>query len=386
VALFARIYIGTSGWNYDDWVGPFYTSPRGMFTQYARVFNTTEINSSFYSMPSPKFLRRLASYAPPGFVFSIKMYRGITHKGLLRPDAVEAELKAFLEAVDELKGAGKLGAVLVQMPPRSREEIPWFEDFLDMLPSGYRFAVEFRHPSWLADDVIDMLRRHGVAYTVVDEPLLPPVVYVTADFSYIRWHGRGQRPWYYYHYSEEELKEWVPRINKLSTQVETIYGYFNNHFRGYAPHNALQMLRLLGMANRKQREALRRIEEYFRRGEAERVAARAREALEAGGLEDILLALAGERRYRRGLEIPPEEVEYRVSGDIVEGRVKDYKVRIDLGAREIYHDCEDWKKISESRRICKHLVRFLTAIPRELAERIARDLAENLEEWEFRHP
>ncbi len=385
MGLFARIYIGTSGWDYDDWVGPFYTSPRGLFTQYARIFDTTEINSTFYSMPSPAFLRNLASRAPKGFVFSLKLYKGITHKGLLRPQVVRDELNAFLRAVDEIKVRGKLGAVLVQMPPRSREEIPWFQDFLSILPSGYRFAVEFRHPSWLSEDVLEALRRRGVAYTVVDEPLLPPEVHVTADFSYIRWHGRGQRPWYYYHYSEEELKKWVPRINQLSTQVRVIYGYFNNHFRGYAPHNALQMLSLLGMANRRQREALRRIEEYLRRGEAERVAARAREAL-GGDLEDVLRVLAGEARFRRGLEIPLEEVEYRVSGHVVEGRVKNYRVKIDLEAREIFHDCEDWKKIAESHRICKHLVRFFTALPRELAERIVRDLVENMDEWEFRHP
>lgn len=385
MGLFARIYIGTSGWDYDDWVGPFYTSPRGLFTQYARIFNTTEINSTFYSMPSPAFLRNLASRAPKGFVFSLKLYKGITHKGLLRPQTVRDELNAFLRAVDEIKVRGKLGAVLVQMPPRSRDEIPWFQDFLSILPSGYRFAVEFRHPSWLSEDVLEALKRRGVAYTVVDEPLLPPEVHVTADFSYIRWHGRGQRPWYYYHYSEDELKKWVPRINQLSTQVRVIYGYFNNHFRGYAPHNALQMLSLLGMANRRQREALRRIEEYLRRGEAERVAARAREAL-GGDLEDVLRVLAGEARFRRGLEIPLEEVEYRVSGHVVEGRVKNYRVKIDLEAREIFHDCEDWKKIAESHRICKHLVRFFTALPRELADRIVRDLVENMDEWEFRHP
>ncbi len=385
MGLFARIYIGTSGWDYDDWVGPFYTSPRSLFTQYARIFNTTEINSTFYSMPSPAFLRNLASRAPKGFVFSLKLYKGITHKGLLRPQTVRDELNAFLRAVDEIKVRGKLGAVLVQMPPRSRDEIPWFQDFLSILPSGYRFAVEFRHPSWLSEDVLEALKRRGVAYTVVDEPLLPPEVHVTADFSYIRWHGRGQRPWYYYHYSEDELKKWVPRINQLSTQVRVIYGYFNNHFRGYAPHNALQMLSLLGMANRRQREALRRIEEYLRRGEAERVAARAREAL-GGDLEDVLRVLAGEARFRRGLEIPLEEVEYRVSGHVVEGRVKNYRVKIDLEAREIFHDCEDWKKIAESHRICKHLVRFFTALPRELADRIVRDLVENMDEWEFRHP
>jgi len=386
MGLFAQIRIGTSGWDYDDWVGPFYTSPRGLFTQYSRVFDTVEINSTFYSMPSPRFLRRLASYAPRGFVFSLKMYRGITHKGLLDPNAVATELEAFMEAVAELKAQGKLGAVLVQMPPRPRERIPWFNDFLDSLPKGYRFAVEFRHPSWLADDVLEALRERNIAYTVVDEPLLPPVIHVTSDFSYVRWHGRGQRPWYYYHYTVDELREWVPRINELSAKVRVIYGYFNNHFRGYAPHNALQMLSLLGAASRRQREVLKRIDEYFSRGEAQRTAERAAAALRGGELEDVLRILAGDRRFKRGLEIPDGEVEYKVEGSRIVGRVKSYRVEVDLEKRVLYHDCEDWKKVSEGGRICKHLVKFFLSLPRGLATRVVRDLVENMEEWEFTHP
>lgn len=385
--FFAKIYIGTSGWDYDDWVDPFYSSEKGMFTQYARVFNTTEINSTFYTLPSERFLKNLASYAPPGFKFSLKMYKGITHKKLLNPKTIREELELFLKAVRPMKELGKLGAILVQMPPKSREEIPWFEDFLKLLPSEYRFAVEFRDQSWLSDDVIETLLKYGIAYTIVDEPLLPPVIYVTADFAYIRWHGKGERPWYYYHYSIDELKEWVPKINDLSLKVQTIYGYFNNHFRGFAPHNALQMLSLLGMSNKRQKELLKRMDEYFKRGEAEQVALKASLKLKAGGdMVSVLGVLAGQRRLKRGLDIPDSEVNVNVRDEKIEGQVKKYKVIIDLKNRTIYHDCEDWKKMSESKRICKHLVKFFLSLPEDLARKILWDIVDNIDEWEFRHP
>lgn len=385
--FFAKIYIGTSGWDYDDWVGPLYSSERGLFTQYSRTFNTTEINSTFYSLPSERFLKNLASYAPQGFKFSLKMYKGITHKKLLNPKTSRKELELFLKAVRPMKELGKLGAILVQMPPKTRDEIPWFEEFLKLLPADYKFAVEFRDQSWLSDDIIETLRKNGIAYTVVDEPLLPPVTHVTADFAYIRWHGRGERPWYYYHYSIEELKQWVPKINDLSLKVRTIYGYFNNHFRGFAPHNALQMLFLLGMANKRQKELLRRMDEYFKRGEAEQIALKASLKLKAGGdIVPVLGILAGNRRLKRGLHIPDEEVNISVEEGKIEGGVKNYKVAIDLENRTIYHDCEDWKKISEGKRICKHLVKFFLSLPEDLARKILRDIVDNIDEWEFRHP
>ena len=380
----AEVYIGTSGWDYDDWVGPFYESEARMFSQYCEVFNTVEINSTFYSMPNPAFMRRLARAAPRGFVFSAKLYKGITHRKRLNPKlGVESDLKEYLRAMEPLRSAGKLGAILVQMPPKPRAEFPYFEEFLSMLPKGFRFAVEFRHESWLKREVLKLLEDHGVAYTVVDEPLLPPEVHVTADFAYVRWHGRGQRPWYYYLYRESELREWVPKVMKLMEEVKVIYGYFNNHFRGYAPRNALQMLSLLGLATRRQREVLRRIEEYFKRGEVEAARLAAMRALAKGEVEEVIRALAGDRRFKRALEMPDAEVKVlEINGRII-ARVKNYRVVIDLEDRTLAHDCEDWKKRVEGKRICKHVAKLLLVLPGDLRRRVVEDLIENLDDWSF---
>ncbi len=376
----SRIRIGTSGWDYDDWVGPFYESDRGMFSSYARLFDTVEVNSSFYSLLSEGFYEGLARTAPPGFLFSVKMYRGITHKRLLNPKLAEPELEAFFSSIRPLQRHGKLGAVLVQLPPRGRGEVP-LEGFLAALPRGVRVAVEFRDPSWLAGDVLSLLRRYEVAYVVVDEPLLPPVVEVTAGFAYIRWHGRGERPWYYYHYSIEELKPWAQRVRELADEVGLVLGYFNNHFRGFAPHNALQMLALLGLAERRHLEALARMDRYF--SSAPAVAAGALEELREGRIEGVLKALAGERRFQRGLEIPDSEVSYTVTDRGLAARVRGYRVEVDRAERRIFHDCEDWRKSAESRRFCKHLVKLFLSIPRELARDLLADIASSLEEWEW---
>ncbi|RLE40306.1 hypothetical protein DRJ16_07290, partial [Candidatus Woesearchaeota archaeon] len=303
--FFKRIYIGTSGWSYDDWIGPFYESDKWMFRFYSSVFNTSEINSTFYKMPTRSFIRGLAHVAPVGFVFSAKLVKTITHKKLLNPKlGVNEDLKEYLSAIEPLRKERKLGAILIQMPPRSTKEVPFLEDFLALLPTNeYRFAIEFRDHSWLCDDVFNTLEKYNVAYVVVDEPLLPPITKVTARFSYIRWHGRGERPWYYYQYKLEELREWVPKVKEILENTDLLYGYFNNHFRGYAPRNALQMLSLLGLATRRQRHVLKRIEEFMERKEVEKTKLALADALASGRVDDILLVFAGERRYNRGVEI-----------------------------------------------------------------------------------
>jgi len=207
------------------------------------------------------------------------------------------------------------------------------------------------------------------------------VVEVTAGFAYIRWHGRGERPWYYYHYSIEELKPWAQRVRELADEVGLVLGYFNNHFRGFAPHNALQMLALLGLAERRHLEALARMDRYF--SSAPAVAAGALEELREGRIEGVLKALAGERRFQRGLEIPDSEVSYTVTDRGLAARVRGYRVEVDRAERRIFHDCEDWRKSAESRRFCKHLVKLFLSIPRELARDLLADIASSLEEWEW---
>jgi len=128
--------------------------------------------------------------------------------------------------------ARKLACALVQLPPFLRFNAERLESFLSILPQTPRFAVEFRHDSWLNDEALKMMGKYQVAYTIVDEPLLPPDMHVTSDLAYIRWHGRGERPWFNYKYSQEQLAEWVPRVQETAGKAQKVLGYFNNHFHG----------------------------------------------------------------------------------------------------------------------------------------------------------
>ncbi|MEZ0346634.1 MAG: DUF72 domain-containing protein [Infirmifilum sp.] len=380
--LFARVYIGTSGWDYDDWIGPFYNRDKNLFSQYARVFKTVEINSTFYSLPSKNFIEGLTRVAPKDFIFSLKLYRGVTHKKLLKPEVIGHELDFFFKSISPLRASGKLGAVLIQLPPKPKEELTHFKDFLAMLPKGYRFAVEFRHPSWLTEEAFKILEDFNIAYTIVDEPLLPPQAMVTADFSYIRWHGRSQSPWYYYHYSLDELQAWAKKIGEITEKVSLLLGYFNNHFRGFAPHNALQMLALLGMLDRERRYLLAEMDKYFSAMPKETLE-EAKTALEEGNIETILKALAGDKRFERGVEIDSKEVSYGIEEGKVYGKVKDYYILIDQSSRLISHNCEDWRKSLETKRFCKHMVKFFITLPRELSLQLLKDILTNIDDWEF---
>ncbi|MEM2196193.1 MAG: DUF72 domain-containing protein [Sulfolobales archaeon] len=381
--LRSNIRIGTSGWDYDDWIGPFYESDRGMLSSYVKFFDTVEVNSSFYTILSGKLYEGLASVAPPSFLFSVKMYKGITHKKILNPKLVEAELDSFFNSIQPLVVKGKLGAVLVQLPPRSRGELPWLEEFIASLPEKIRVAIEFRDQSWLENEVFSMLRKYGVAYVVVDEPLLPPIIELTADFLYVRWHGRGERPWYYYRYTMDELRLWAEKLKDIIDHVELLLGYFNNHFRGFAPYNALQMLVLLGIAERRHKELLARMDKYF--ATAPPLKPDILESLKGGEVEETLRALAGERRFQRGLEISGSEVVYSLTERGLIARVKEYRIEVDRVEKKIIHDCEDWRKSSESKRFCKHVVKLFLSLPREVSKELLEDLLSSFDEWSFEY-
>jgi uncharacterized protein YecE (DUF72 family) len=260
-----QLLFGTSGWSYKEWVGPFYPEDKKMFSHYAKFFNTAEINSTFYNYPSKASIFGLDRASPGNFVFSAKLPRLITHKKRLNPELlVKNDLNRFLELLDPFHARGKLGCILIQLPPsfeyeRDQEN---FKAFLEMLPKDYEFVAEFRNHSWLRDETWSLLRRHGVAYCVVDEPLLPPEIQVTANFAYFRWHGRGLRTWYDYHYSEEELRNWVPKVERVRGKVDKVYGYFNNHFHGYAVENCMEILEMLGASKPEQLKAKDKIIQY----------------------------------------------------------------------------------------------------------------------------
>src|SRR3989442_5486842 len=204
-----------------------------------------------------------ARYTPDEFVCAAWFPQTDTHDRLLdRSTVADKDLRAYGKLMRPLHDAGKLARLLLQLPPRLRFQEPAIHRFLDVLPRDFSFALEPRNKTWMTMEAFDLLRATGVAYTIVDEPLLPPDLHVTSAMAYLRWHGHGTDPWYNYRYSEEEIQSWVPRVQQVASQAETVYGFFNNHFHGYAPENCVQILRMLGVQTQEQARAMQRIEAF----------------------------------------------------------------------------------------------------------------------------
>jgi len=129
------------------------------------------------------------------------------------------------------------------------------ESFFGLLDPQFKYAIEFRNLSWMKDETWDLLKKYDVAYTIVDEPLLPPEVHLTTDFAYFRWHGKGEKIWFDYRYSKDELDNWVPKVQEVSKSVKKVIGFFNNHYYGYAPENCLYLLEKLGILSETQKKA-----------------------------------------------------------------------------------------------------------------------------------
>ena len=190
-----RIYIGTQGWNYDGWVGPFYprgTAKKEMLTLYSKVFNTVEIDSTFYAIPATAAVRGWAERTPAGFKFSVKLPSEITHKNRLQES--EDYLNLFIDRMRLL--GDKLGSILIQLPPDfSPSEHRSLSSFLKLLPAGFNFAVELRDPAWLDLDVQAELTAYNVALTLTDskwinrEQSFGLIDNPAAPFAYVRWLG-----------------------------------------------------------------------------------------------------------------------------------------------------------------------------------------------------
>ena len=266
----AGLLIGTSGWSYNEWAGAFYPdSKTNKLSYYSKIFGTAEVDSSFYAFPSKGLVLGWARYTPDDFVFSVKLPQLLTHEKKLDPEkGVETDLVRFLGLLKPLIAAGKLGPVLIQLPPSFsfQPDFGKLKSFLEMSPEDVKFAVEFRHPSWLREETWSLLRGKNVANVIVDEPLLPPDTVITADFAFIRWHGRGSRPWYNYRYSEKELDTWVPKVKVVTSRVKATFGYFNNHFRGFAVENSLKMMEKLGISTPRQDEIRERATRFLETG------------------------------------------------------------------------------------------------------------------------
>ena len=382
--------IGTSGWYYDEWVGPFYDRKRGMFTAYTKVFDTTEVNSTFYSYPRPRTVEGWERNSPEGFTFALKLPQVITHdKWLDLGEDVEGDTGRFLNLLNPLYRSGKLGPILIQLRPKFNyeEHVENLESYLEVLPTEYEWAVEFRHQSWMRPETFEILRKHNAAYTIVDEPLLPPDVHVTADFAYVRWHGHGSRIWYDYDYSASELDSWIPRVKETTRRAKKVYGYFNNHYSANAVKNAVELLEMLDAASTEQSVSLQKIVEH----RAQEGRPRGVQPLEAFKVDDADLSVADHlmrftdaRRLSRGEKIDDSELTITLSSDShIQAEIRDYIVDIDLEGRVLRHDCDDWRKGVDRKRLCKHLVKLFLEMPPGQAKRVLGDMWENRERWRF---
>jgi len=230
------IRIGCSGWNYADWRGVLYPPgcpQRKWLQRYAEVFDTVEINNTFYRLPTVDAVRGWVEQSPPGFVFAAKSSRYLTH--IKRLTDMDRGVERLLERLEPLLETPKMGPMLWQLPETFRRDDERLAFALEHLPPG-RHAFEFRHESWFADDVLAALRAHGVALVIGDHPERPWQSHaLTADFSFVRLHygHRGRRG----NYSATELDEWARELERLARRAE-VFVYLNNDWEGFAVRNA----------------------------------------------------------------------------------------------------------------------------------------------------
>ncbi len=383
-----KTLLGTCGWSYRDWIGPFYTkSDKSMLRAYTKVFKTVEIDSTFYRYPSKGTVMGWVKYSPEGFIFSAKLPKLITHEKKLDLDeGVEEDLGRFAELIEPLSLNGKLGCILIQLPPKFDYQPEKLERFFKILPTHMNFAVEFRHPSWMRKETWKLLEKHEVTYTIVDEPLLPPEIHTTSNIAYFRWHGHGTRPWFNYRYHAEELKPWIPKIKETAQEVQKAYAYFNNHYHGYAVENCLQVLDMLDALTKEQTAAKKRIEDYFERSRKTKES-----TLEAfvepkeAGFEDLLQSFIDAQRLKRAKRIKDEELALREETENrIEAAIRDYHIIIDVDNRTILHDCPDWSRVLPDKRLCKHVAKLLLSIDEEKASDILRKIHLQKDTWQFK--
>lgn len=253
------IRIGTSGFSYNDWKGHFYppgTKSGDMLGYYARFFPTVEVNSTYYGMPRPSVMEQMTRKVPEGFDFVIKAHQSMTHSERFQPEA----FAQFREALEPVREAGMLGAVLAQFPFSFRRTVAndrFLAVLRDELPD-VPVVVEFRNSGWVRDETRERLRSLGLGFCCVDEPqlegLMPPVIEATSPVGYVRFHGRNAEKWwtheeayqrYDYLYSGQELQEWTTGIRSLADQTQRTYVFFNNCHEAQASVNARAMAQLL---------------------------------------------------------------------------------------------------------------------------------------------
>lgn len=232
----ARIRIGCSGWNYRHWKGGFYPADlpaMRWFEAYASVFDTVEINNSFYRLPSATTFERWRDLAPPGFCFAVKANRFLTQAKKLK-DCAEP-LERMMKAVRAL--GEKMGPLLFQLPPRFRANADRLRDFLDLVPADVQAVFEFREPSWYADDILDLLQSRQASLCIHDMPGSQPPPHGVGPLFYVRFHGADQK--YAGRYGRTRLATWAERICREAEGGRPAWVYFNNDLGGAAPKDAV---------------------------------------------------------------------------------------------------------------------------------------------------
>ncbi len=243
----ASIRIGTSGWHYKHWRGPFYPErlpASKMLEFYVLHFDTVELNNSFYRLPQPGGLNDWRRSTPAGFCFAAKGSRFLTHMKKLKDP--ELGVQRFFERIDLL--GRKLGPILFQLPPFWDADPERLDAFLSALPPRHRYAFEFRNPTWHNKEIRGILRRHGAAFCIFEIAGFRSGIELTAEFTYLRLHGPGGA--YRGDYSDAALSDWAARIRQWRRELRAVYVYFDNDQAGYAPRNALTLKRLVGQSAR----------------------------------------------------------------------------------------------------------------------------------------
>jgi hypothetical protein len=259
------------------------------------------------------------------------------------------------------------------------------ESFFETLPPEFNFAVEFRDMSWMKNETLTLLRKHNVAYTIVDEPLLPPEAIVTSNIAYFRWHGSGQRPWYNFRYKEEELKPWIPKVKETAGKVGKLFGYFNNHFHGYAVENCLDVLNMLGALTPIQSKARSAVKNHLKASEeSEAIKLDSFLGSKPLGLSDLLLVFMDSEKLKRAEQIEDDAVVIRVNNEAeIVASVREYQISIDIEKKRIQHDCADWDKVIPEKSLCKHLGKLMLTLRRERAIELLKDMDLERKDWVF---
>jgi uncharacterized protein YecE (DUF72 family) len=257
-AIPIEVKVGTCGYSYEDWRNCFYPPElpkNNMLEFYCQYFQTVEVNSSYYAMPTRSTMQRLAEKTPPGFEFIVKTNQETTHS---RKEP-ESAARQLLEAIKPMIELQKLKGLLAQFPfsfknnEANRRYLAEMRKLFGELP----LFVEFRQAGWGNPQVAGFLQENNLGYVNVDEPrlngLLPPQDVATTGVGYIRLHGRNEKDWwqgqgssrYDYEYKEQELKEWITNLSRILKKTNQTYIYFNNHPKGQAIKNARQMMEII---------------------------------------------------------------------------------------------------------------------------------------------